>query len=126
LATFTRQHSLAYLHRANRLSLGDREAHFALTGIAATQMFLGNYAEALAWATRSLASNPNFVVTLWIVIAANAHLGRTEEAHRFLRELQNKAPGATVARIRASQPDKDPSRIAATLEGLRIAGLDEG
>ena len=39
-------------------------------------MVLGNYAEALDWAMRSLAVNQNFPPTYWMLIAANAQLGR--------------------------------------------------
>ena len=35
-------------------------------------------------------------------------------------------PGITIARIKAGQADKDGTRMAAILEGLRLAGLDEG
>ena len=35
------------------------------------------------------------------------------------------APGITVARIRDAQPRKDPNRMAAILEGLMVAWLDE-
>jgi TolB-like protein/class 3 adenylate cyclase/Tfp pilus assembly protein PilF len=118
--------ALAYFHRAKRLSPGDPGAHQALTGIAHAQMVLGNYAEALDWATRSLALNTNYDPTLWIVIAANAHLGRMKEAHHFLQQLKRIAPVVTVERIRAGQPAKDPSRVAAILDGLRLAGLEEG
>jgi TolB-like protein len=118
--------ALIYLHRANQLSPGDRGAHFALTGIAIAHLILGDYTEALAWGTRSLASNPTFDATYWLLIAANAHLGRMGEAHRFLEELRKNSPGATVASIKAAHPDKDASRFAALDEGLRLAGLDEG
>jgi hypothetical protein len=60
-----------------------------------------------------------------MLIAANAHLGRMEDAHRFLDELKKITPDVTVARLKAGQPDKDPSRLAAILEGLRLAGLAE-
>ena len=118
--------ALAYFHRAIRLSPNDPEAHISLTGIAHGQMILGDYPEALVWAGRSLALNTTFGPTFWMLIAANAHLGRTDEAHRLLREFRALAPTVTIAGIRAGQPAKDPSRIAAILEGLRIAGLDEG
>ena len=68
--------ALTYLHRANRLSPGDPGAHFPMTGIAMVHMIRGDYNEALVWAARALASNPNFLPSLWIAIAANAHLGR--------------------------------------------------
>ena len=117
--------ALAYFHRARRLSPRDPGAHFSLTGIAHAQMILGNYSEALVWAARSRAVNSNFHPTYWMLIAANAHLGHTEEAHRFLQEFRKIAPDITIARIRAGQPAKDPTRLAAILDGLRLAGLEE-
>ena len=118
--------ALAHFRRANRLSPGDMGAHFALCGTADVHLIRGNHAEALAWAARALASNPNFDPTLWVLVAANAHLGRMEEAHRFLDQLRRLAPGVTLAKIKAGQPAKDPSRTAAMLGGLRLAGLAGG
>ena len=89
-------------------------------------MVLGNFEEALSAAEDSLAVNPSFSATTWILIAANAQLGRMEEARSWLKKLQAAVPGATVASIRAGQPMKDPSRMAAILDGLRRAGLEEG
>ena len=118
--------ALTYLHRANRLSPGDLGAHFSLIGIAVVQMIRGDYNEALVWAARSLASNPNFDPTYWVLIAANAHLGRMDEAHRLLENLRRIVPGVSLASIRAAQAGRDPSRHTAILEGLRLAGLEEG
>ena len=57
-------------------------------------MIRGDYNEALVWAARSLASNPNFDATYWVLIAANAHLGRMDEARRFLENLRRESlPG---------------------------------
>ena len=89
-------------------------------------MVRGDYAEALVWATRSLALNTRFDPTYWMLIAANAHLGHMEEARRYLQDSRAIAPDVTVASIRAGQPAKDPARVAAILEGLRLAGLPEG
>jgi len=61
-----------------------------------------------------------------MLVAANAHLGRMDEARRFLGELKRLAPAVTVASIRAGQAAKDSARLAAILDGLRLAGLDEG
>ena len=60
-----------------------------------------------------------------MLIAANAQLGRMEEAHRFLAELRRIVQPITIASIWAGQPQKDPSRCANIFEGLRLAGLDE-
>ena len=117
--------ALAHFDRALQLSPRDPFAFVALTGIAHTQMALGDYPQALIWATRSFGLNPTFDPSLWMLIAANAHLGRMGEAHRFVDELRRLAPAVTVASIRAGQPAKDPSRVAAILDGLRLGGLAE-
>jgi TolB-like protein/Tfp pilus assembly protein PilF len=118
--------ALAFFHRAIRLSPRDPAAHYSLTGIAHGEMIRGNYAEALVWATRSLVVNAQYPPTHWMLIAANAQLGRMDEARRLLRDFLAIVPSATISAITAGQPAKDPSRIAAILEGLRRAGLAEG
>jgi tetratricopeptide (TPR) repeat protein len=122
----TIEDSLALFQRAIRLSPNDPLAHVPFTGIAHAHMVRCEYEEALRWATRSLALNTRFDPTYWMLIAASAHLGRMEEAQRYLREFMAIAPLVTVASIRAGQPAKDPDRVAAILEGLRLAGLPEG
>ena len=87
---------------------------------------LGDYAEALVWAGRSRAVNTIFDCTYWMLVAANAHLGRMDEARRHLAELRRLAPEVTVASIRAGQCAKDPGRIEPILDGLRLAGLPPG
>ena len=49
-----------------------------------------------------------------------------DEARHFLDAFRRLAPGLTIAKIKAGQPAKDPSRNAAVLEGLRLAGLEPG
>ncbi|MER8692099.1 winged helix-turn-helix domain-containing protein [Mesorhizobium opportunistum] len=117
--------AVALFDRAGRLSPRDPFAHIALCGQAHAQMILGNYETALAWAARSLAVNPNFDATYWILIAANARLGRMEDARRYLGKLKAIAPDVTIAGIRAGLPAKDPGRMTAILDGLRLAGLPE-
>ncbi|RDJ14915.1 winged helix-turn-helix domain-containing tetratricopeptide repeat protein [Rhizobium grahamii] len=117
--------ALSHFHRANRLTPGDRGAHFSLCGIAHAHVVLGEYGQAVAWASRALASNPNFEATLWVLIAASAHLGRMEEAHRHLAALRRLTPDITIERIRAGQAGKYPDRIAGVLDGLRLAGVSE-
>lgn len=117
--------ALSHFHRANRFIPGDRGAHFSLCGIAHAHVVRGEYDEAVYWASRALASNPNFEATLWVLIAASAHLGRMEEAHRHLAALRQLTPDITVERIRAGQAGKYPDRIEGVLDGLRMAGVPE-
>jgi TolB-like protein len=121
----TVERALALFHRAIRLGPNDPEAPISLTGIAHAHMVRGEYEDALAWAVRSLALNTRFDPTYWMLIAANAHLGRMDEAHRFLDELRAMAPRVTLASICAGQAAKYPDRLSAIFEGLRLAGLPE-
>ena len=122
----TIEEALELLQRAQRLSPRDPLAHIALCGIAFAHLIRGRYEEARAWALRALAVNPNFDPTLWMLTAANAHLGKMDEARRWLAELSRIAPGVTLASIRAGQPAMDPTRLAPVLDGLRLAGLPAG
>ncbi len=118
--------ALAYFRRANSLSPLDAFAHIWLCGTAHCHIILGSYAAALDWASRALALNTNFDATYWMLASASAHLGRIGEARHFLTELQRLAPDISIARIKAGQPAKFPDRMAAVLDGLRLAGLQEG
>ena len=117
--------ALALVQRADRLSPGDPGAHFSLCTMADVALIRGQHAEALDLATRAYARNPNFDPTLWIMVAASAHLGRMTEARHYLDALRRLVPAVTVRRIREGQPAKDPTRTAALLEGLRLAGLPD-
>lgn len=114
------------LQRAVRLCANGIAARLPLTGMAHLENIRGNHQQALGWATRSLAVNPHFDPTYWNLIAANALLGRMEEARRLLGEYRRIAPGVTLASIRAGQPAKHPERIEPVLDGLRLAGMAEG
>lgn len=117
--------AIAFSEHAIRLSPSLDGAHWPLTAISHAQMIKGNYEEALSWAKRSVSANPSFVCTYWMLVAANAHLGRMDEAKRHLATLKRLSPGVTIAQVWAAQPQKDPSRVAAILDGLRLAGVAE-
>jgi Flp pilus assembly protein TadD len=118
--------ALGLYRRALRLNPHNTFAHVSLCGIAHVQIVQGDHAEAVESAARALALNPNYDPTHWMLVAANAHLGRLDEARRFLGGLLRMTPRVTIAGIRAGQPAKDPSRIEPVLDGLRLAGLDPG
>ena len=116
----------AYSQRAILMSPGDPAAHVSISAIAHAHMGLASYEKALRAAEQSLAINPNYPPTFWMLIAANALLGRMEEAKRWLAKFRALLPDMTIARIRDGQPHKDPRAMAAIFEGLRLAGLEEG
>jgi Flp pilus assembly protein TadD len=68
--------ALTHLHRAIQLNPRDPRAAWILTGIAHVHMILGEFTEALVWATRSRTLSPDYACNLWMLVAANAHLGR--------------------------------------------------
>ncbi|WP_373413851.1 adenylate/guanylate cyclase domain-containing protein [Ensifer aridi] len=117
--------AVTYFLRAERLSPNGLGAHWNLTGLAHVEMVRGNYEEALVWARKSMASNAEYSPCLWMLIAANALLGRMEEAQRHLANLLAISPEVTVASIRAGQAAKFPDRIEPVLEGLLLAGMPE-
>lgn len=121
----TVEDAIANFNRAMRLSPRDPFAHIANSGMAHAKMIQGRYEDALDWASRTLALNTKFDPIFWILVAANAQLGNLAEARHYLAQLEAIAPGVTIAKIRDGQPAKDPSRLAAILEGLRLAGLPE-
>jgi TolB-like protein/Tfp pilus assembly protein PilF len=115
--------ALAHAHRALRLGPYDPDARFPMTSIAMIAIMRADYEEALVWAARSLSVNASFDATYWMLISANAHLGRMDDAHAHLARLMALAPGVTLARIEAGQPVMHPERIAAIISGLKLAGL---
>ena len=74
--------AIAYCEHAIRLSPAVDGSYWPLTAIAHAHMIRGEYEQAIAWAKRSISSNPSFVCTYWMLAAANAHLGRMDEAKR--------------------------------------------
>lgn len=72
--------SLTHSRRAILMSPGSPTAHLAMTAIAHAHMALAQYDEALEETERSLAVNPNYQPTYWMLIAANAQLGGMDEA----------------------------------------------
>jgi TolB-like protein/Flp pilus assembly protein TadD len=120
------EQALHYFGRVAQLSANDVNIAQTLNGIAHVHMAMGQYAEALGWAERSLTVNHRLSVTYWMLVAANAQLGRIELARGYLAQLLELAPGTTLASLRAGQPAKIPGRIEPILDGLRLAGLPEG
>ena len=117
--------ALIYFQRAIRLNPRDVSVAWPLTGCAHAEMIKGNFAAALSWAERSFALNPQFIFTYWMLIAANAQLDKIDEARRWLVKFRALNPEVTVTSIRAGQPSKHPSGMAAIVGGLRLAGLPE-
>ena len=100
--------AVTYFLRAERLSPNGLGSHWNLTGLAHVELVRGNYEQALIWAGKSMAANAYYGPCFWMLIAANARLGRMEEARRHLANLLAISPEVTVASIRAGQAARNP------------------
>jgi adenylate cyclase len=86
----------------------------------------GRYEEAIEWADRTLAAQPDYRQAMRIRAASCAYLGRLEEAHDWLTRMLHFEPGLTIARVKVSAPPFPPELLNRYVEGLRKAGLPEG
>jgi adenylate cyclase len=112
--------------RAIRLSpvdpLGARA--FAV-GLAVAHLTACRYEQAIDWADRSLAAQPDYRSALRIKAACCAHLGRLDEARDCLRRLLELEPDLTISRFKASLAYLSPEILDRYTEGLQKAGLPE-
>jgi TolB-like protein/class 3 adenylate cyclase len=115
--------AVTYFLRAERLNPNGLGSHWNLTGLAHVELVRGNPEQALIWAGKSMAANASYAPCFWMLIAANAQLGRMDEARRHLSNLLAISPDVTVASIRAGQAAKLPERIEPILGGLQLAGM---
>jgi TolB-like protein/Tfp pilus assembly protein PilF len=107
------------------LALSPGNTSYAMTGVAHVLICQGKYEDALDWARRSLAEEPNFDVTHWIMTAALAKLGQKVAAKRALSALLALSPGLSISRLTQANHSKYPERWGTIFDGLRLAGMAE-
>ncbi len=89
-------------------------------------LFSGRVEEAVEAAERSL-REPNIQWSRWAILAAaQAHLGRLEEARRSIEALRILRPEIDLAFTRDYWPIADANALEYLLDGLRKAGLSAG
>lgn len=119
------EQALLHLHAAIRLSPNDGEISPFLARIAMALLYLRRHDEALTWARKAVA----FPDIQWpgrsVFVATAAHLDRTEEAGRALRELLAFRPGITQTFVRDHLMTIDAEDKEHLIDGLRKAGLPE-
>jgi len=101
-----------------------------LTECSLCMMLLGHFEEAIDWALRSLAMNPEnagrpLAQQHMIMASAQALLGRLDEAHRSTAEAARAWPYVTVRGFWTGTfgSDRFAQQIARIMDGLRLAGL---
>jgi tetratricopeptide (TPR) repeat protein len=99
-----------------------RAASLAIAHLAARR-----FEEAIEWAERALHDQPRLATAIRVKIAANAHLGRLDEARAELGRMLAINPGLTITGYRMFLgPQTAPEISELLVTGLRLAGLPEG
>ena len=114
------------LARAVRLSPLDPLGYFFNGGLALAHLALGQYEEALEWADLCFNEYPHYVLGLRIKVVCCAHLGRTDEAGKAVKQLLALDPRSTIARFTTNLTGYYPPPILDMFaEGFRRAGVPE-
>lgn len=108
----------AYL-RALAISPSALDNFELLWGVALSHMMSGECEAAIDWSLRSLAANPDWLASYWLLAAAYGQLNRLEEAHDMIARLLAKSPSLRLYNIR------EGGELDVVLEGLRKAGMPE-
>jgi tetratricopeptide (TPR) repeat protein len=109
--------------QAMRLSPQDPNFGQFLVRRAEALLFLGRIEEAVETAERSL-REPNIQWSRWAMLAAaQAHLGRLEDARRSIEALHTLRPDIDLAFARNYWPIADANALEYLADGLRRAGL---
>ena len=92
---------------------------------ACAHFFAGRIAEAVAWAERSVALQPNYFVGACVLAASKAIAGRILEAHKATARLRKIAPALRISNLGEWFPIRRQEDLSRWVEGLRKAGLPE-
>jgi len=96
------------------------------SNIAAAHLVAQRFEQVIEWADRALHDQPRLVAAMRVKVAANAHLGRLDEARRELSRMLAINPKLTIAGFRDLAHYLAPEVLELYITGLRLAGLPEG
>ena len=115
--------ALPHIELAMRLSPQDPYFGQFLVRRAEAYLFLGRLEEAVESAERSL-HEPHIQWSRWAILAAaQAHLGRLQDARRSIEALHVLRPDIDLAFAREYWPIADADALEYLMDGLRRAGL---
>jgi adenylate cyclase len=112
--------------RARRLSPFDKLAFHSAGNIAIAHLTARRFEQAIEWADRALHDQPRQIAAMRVKIAANAHLGRLDDARTELSRMLAIDPKLTIAGFRDLAHYLAPEVLELYITGLRLAGLPEG
>lgn len=96
--------------------------HLAFIGIGCAHFDAGRYERAARWVADGVAAGPDSFWAERVLVAALAHAGAREEAHRRARALLRKDPRLTVTIARRAWPFT-PGFMERLGDGLRMSGV---
>jgi TolB-like protein len=111
--------------RARRLSPFDPYAFAYACGTAIAHLAARRFEQATQWADRALHGQPRMVAAMRVKVAANAYLGRLDEARAELSRMLAINPEQTIAGYREDFHFAAPEVLELYVTGLRLAGLPE-
>ena len=117
-----------YVRQAVRLSPRDRLTFIWLAIVGASKLHVGAYEDAATWLTKSIAVNPNFAATRFLLAATFGQLDRTAEAIAEAQAALALNPGFTISRFRANPDCDNPVFLKQrhhVYDGLRKARVPE-
>jgi tetratricopeptide (TPR) repeat protein len=107
------------------LSPFDPFTPFYAANIARAHLAARRFEQAIEWADRALHDQPRNVAAMRVKVAANAHLGRLDEARVELSRALTIDLKLTIARYREYARYMAPEVLQLFVTGLRLAGLPE-
>ena len=113
------------IERARRLSPFDPLTFLYAFNIAAAHFAARRFEQAIEWADRALHEQPRMVAAMRSKVAANAYLGRLDEARAELSRVFAIDPKLTIAGLHESLRYAAPEIVELVVTGLRLAGLPE-
>ena len=117
--------AIGHFQRALRLSPLDPMNFNCFFGIGVAHFISERYEEALSWIRKCMVAHPGSDFPLRALAACLGLLGRTPEAQEVIRQYRQVAPDATISKVMAITPYRDPEFRRRYAEGLRKAGLPE-
>ena len=99
VSVFLGQHDAAIeqFSRALRLNPLDSETYRTEGGMSFALLFLGRYAEAVTWTTRSLTHRAGYVPIMRTAAAANALAGNLDDARKVMDEVRKLDPSMRIS-----------------------------
>ena len=103
----------------------DPLAFFYAFQIAVAHLAARRFEQVIEWADRALHDQPRMVTAMRVKLAANAHLGRLDEARAELSRMLAIDPRLTIAGFREYAHFAAPEVLELLITGMRLAGLPE-